>query len=91
MLQLPHAFAESSGSRGASMSQLLATPGKFYKRRSQSMYDFIAVPFFEVEEDKPAEDSCVQKKGFWLIDSAIPRVSQLPDNYRVGRYAKVAS
>ena len=50
-----------------------------------------AAPFFEVGEDKPVEDSCVQKKGFWLIDSAIPTVSQLPDNYRVERYAKVAS
>lgn len=44
-----------------------------------------AAPFFEVEEDKPAGDSCVQKKGFWLVDSAIPTVSQLPDNYRVER------
>jgi hypothetical protein len=50
-----------------------------------------AAPFFEVGEDKPAGDSCVQKKGFWLIDSAIPTLSQLPDNYRVERYAKVAS
>jgi hypothetical protein len=50
-----------------------------------------AAPFFEVGEDKPTEDSCVQKKGFWLIDSAIPTVNQLPDNFRVERYAKVAS
>lgn len=49
-----------------------------------------AAPFFEVEEDKPVQDSCVQKKGFWLIDSAIPTVSQLPDNYKVEHYAKVA-
>jgi hypothetical protein len=36
------------------------------------------------------EDSCVQKEGFWLIDFAVPTINQLPDNYRVDRYAKVA-
>jgi hypothetical protein len=50
-----------------------------------------AGPFFDVGEDKPVEDSCVQQKGFWLIDTSIPAVSPLPDNYRVERYAKVAS
>jgi len=49
-----------------------------------------AGPFFDVGEDKPVEDSCVQKGGFWLVDISIPEVSQLPDNYRVERYAKVA-
>jgi hypothetical protein len=49
-----------------------------------------AGPFFDVGEDKPMEDSCVQKEGFWLIDSLIPAVSQLPDNYKVQRYGKVA-
>ena len=49
-----------------------------------------AGPFFDVGEDKPVEDSCVQKEGFWLIDSVIPAVSQLPDNYKVQRYGKVA-
>ena len=50
-----------------------------------------AGPYFEVGEDKPVEDSCVQQKGFWLIDTdtLIPAVSQAPDNYRVQRYAKV--
>lgn len=48
-----------------------------------------AGPFFDVGEDKPAEDSCVQKEGFWLIDSLIPAVSQLPDNYRVQHYGTV--
>jgi hypothetical protein len=47
-------------------------------------------PFFDVGEDKPVEDSCVQKEGFWLIDTVIPAVSQLPDDYRVEHYAKVA-
>ena len=46
--------------------------------------------FFDVGEDKPVEDSCVQKEGFWLIDSVIPAISQLPDNYKVQRYGKVA-
>ena len=51
-----------------------------------------AGPYFEVGEDKPEEDSCVQQKGFWLMDTdtLIPAVSQLPDNYRVERYGKVA-
>jgi hypothetical protein len=48
-----------------------------------------AGPFFDAGEDKPVEDSCVQKEGFWLIDSAIPAVSQLPDNYKVQRYGRV--
>jgi hypothetical protein len=48
-----------------------------------------AGPYFEVGEDKPVEDSCVQQKGFWLMDTSIPAVTQLPDNYRVERYAKV--
>jgi hypothetical protein len=50
---------------------------------------FTAGPFFEEGEDKPVEDSCVQQKGFWLMDTSIPAVTQLPDNYRVERYAKV--
>lgn len=48
-----------------------------------------AGPFFEEGEDKPVEDSCVQQKGFWLMDTSIPAVTQLPDNYKVERYAKV--
>jgi hypothetical protein len=48
-----------------------------------------AGPFFEEGEDKPLEDSCVQQKGFWLMDTSIPAVTQLPDNYRVERYAKI--
>ena len=48
-----------------------------------------AAPFFEVGGDKPIDDSCVQEKGFWLVDSAIPTVSQLPDNYKVERYGKM--
>jgi hypothetical protein len=50
----------------------------------------IAGPYFDVGEDSPREDSCVEKEGFWLIDSAIPAVSQLPDNYKVQHYGKVA-
>jgi hypothetical protein len=49
-----------------------------------------AGPFFDVGEDKPVKDSCVQQDGFWLIDTAIPAVSQLPDNYKVQRYGKDA-
>src|SRR5258707_9296130 len=48
-----------------------------------------AGPFFEEGEDKPVEDSCVQQKGFWLMDTSIPAVTHLPDNYTVERYAKV--
>lgn len=47
-----------------------------------------AGPYFEVAEDKPVDDSCVEKRGFWLIDFGIPAVRQLPDNYKVQRYAK---
>ena len=49
----------------------------------------VAEPFSDME-DKPVEGSCVQKEGFWLVDTATPAVSQLPDNYRVERYGKVA-
>jgi hypothetical protein len=48
-----------------------------------------AGPFFEEGEDNPVEDSCVQQKGFWLIDTSIPAVTQLPNNYTGERYAKV--
>jgi dipeptidyl aminopeptidase/acylaminoacyl peptidase len=49
-----------------------------------------AEPFFDYGEDSPSQDSCVQKKGFWLIDFAIPAVRQLPDDYKVQHYGKVA-
>lgn len=49
-----------------------------------------AGPYFDVGEDKPVEDSCVQKEGLWLVDIKIPVVNQLPDNYKVERYAKIA-
>ena len=48
-----------------------------------------AGPFFEEGEDKPVKNSCVQQKRFWLMDTSIPAVTQLPDNYRIKRYAKV--
>ena len=47
-------------------------------------------PWFDLGEDRPREDSCVQKQGFWLIDSAIPAVSRIPDNYKVQHYGKDA-
>jgi hypothetical protein len=34
-----------------------------------------AGPYFDVGEDMPREDSCVQKKGLWLIDSVISAIS----------------
>jgi hypothetical protein len=49
-----------------------------------------AGPFFDVGEDQPVENSCVQQKGFWLIDTSTSAVSPLPNNYKVERYAKVA-
>ena len=49
-----------------------------------------AGPFFDVGEDKPVEHSCVQRQGFWLVDSVIPTVSRLPDNCKVQRYGKDA-
>jgi hypothetical protein len=49
-----------------------------------------AEPYFDVGEDRPREDSCIQKKGLWLIDSAIPAISQLPDSYKIQRYGKDA-
>jgi len=48
-----------------------------------------AGPFFEEGEDKPVDDSCVQQKGLWLMDTSIPAVTQLPNDYRVKRYARV--
>jgi hypothetical protein len=47
-----------------------------------------AEPFFDYGDDSPSQDSCVQKKGFWLIDFAIPAVNQLPDDYKVQHYGK---
>jgi len=48
-----------------------------------------ANPFFNVGEDKPVEDSCVQQKGFWLIDSSTSTLRPLPENYKVERYGRV--
>jgi hypothetical protein len=50
-----------------------------------------AEPFFDYGDDSPSQDSCVQKKGFWLIDFAIPAVNQLPDDYKVQHYGKDAT
>jgi hypothetical protein len=50
-----------------------------------------AGPFFDYGEDSPSQDSCVQKKGFWLIDFAIPAVNPLPDDYKVQHYGKNAT
>jgi len=49
-----------------------------------------AEPYFGYGEDKAAEDSCVQKQGFWLVDFAIPTVRQLADSYEPRHYGKVA-
>jgi hypothetical protein len=49
-----------------------------------------AEPFFEYGEDNPSQDSCVRKKGIWLVDFAIPDVKHLPDNYKVQHYGKDA-
>jgi hypothetical protein len=47
-----------------------------------------AGPFFDVGEDKPVKESCVQQEGTWLIDTAIGTVSQLPKGYKVQHYGK---
>jgi hypothetical protein len=48
-----------------------------------------AEPWFDFGEDTPAADSCVQKEGLWLIDFAVPAVSQLQDDYQVQHYGKI--
>jgi hypothetical protein len=50
-----------------------------------------AEPFVDYGNDSPSQDSCVQKKGFWLIDFAIPAVNQLPDAYKVQHCGKDAT
>jgi hypothetical protein len=50
-----------------------------------------AGPFFDVGEDKPVKDSCVQQEGSWLIDPASGAVRQLAKGYKVQRYGKDAS
>jgi hypothetical protein len=47
-----------------------------------------AAPFFEVGEDKPVKESCVQQEGAWLMDTAIGTVRQLPKGYKVQHYGK---
>lgn len=49
-----------------------------------------AAPFFDVGEDKPVKDSCVQQEGFWLIDTATLAANKLPVHYEVRRYGKTA-
>jgi hypothetical protein len=48
-----------------------------------------AEPYFDYGEHKAVEDSCVQKKSFWLVDFAIPTVRQLADSYEPRHYGKV--
>jgi hypothetical protein len=49
-----------------------------------------AEPYFDYGEDKAAENSCVQRESFWLVDDAIPAVHQLADGYQTRKFGKVA-
>jgi hypothetical protein len=49
-----------------------------------------AEPFFDYGEDKAAEDSCVRRESFWLVDFAIPAVRQLADRYKTRQFGNVA-
>jgi hypothetical protein len=47
-----------------------------------------ASPFFMVAEEKPEEDSCVQKESMWLFDPATQKLVPLLEDYKVQRYGK---
>ncbi len=49
-----------------------------------------AEPYFDYGEDKAAEDSCVRRESFWLVDFAIPAVRQLADRYKTRQFGNVA-
>ena len=49
-----------------------------------------AEPYFDYGEDKAAENSCVQRESFWLVDYAIPAVRQLADSYKTRQFGKFA-
>jgi hypothetical protein len=51
---------------------------------------FSAQPYFDVGEDTPRRDSCVERKGLWLLNRTEQTVSPLPDEYKVRRYGKYA-
>jgi hypothetical protein len=47
-----------------------------------------ASPFFMMGEDKPEEDSCVEKDGMWLFDPATRKLAPLSAEFKVHRYGK---
>jgi len=47
-----------------------------------------ASPFFMLGEERAEEDSCVQKKGLWLLDPATQILVLLPDDYKAQRYGR---
>jgi hypothetical protein len=50
-----------------------------------------ASPFFRMGEDKPEDDSCVQKQGVWLFDPATQKLVPLADDFKVQRYGRFES
>jgi hypothetical protein len=45
-----------------------------------------AGPYFDEGEEQPRADSCVAKKGLWLIAPADDAIRPLPDNYKPKHY-----
>jgi hypothetical protein len=46
-------------------------------------------PWFDVGEDTPSKDSCVDKAGLWAVNLAAAEVKELPADTEVKRYGKV--
>jgi hypothetical protein len=47
-----------------------------------------AGPYFDEGKGQPRPESCMAKKGIWLIGPAHDVIRQLPDDYMPKRYGK---
>jgi hypothetical protein len=48
-----------------------------------------ASPYYDINADSPRKDSCVLKEGLWLVDSTIPKLKPLSNDYRVQRFGRI--
>ncbi len=78
---IPQAFCKRAGKSCAAVIEPLGFS-------SEGQVILQASPFFMLGEEKAEEDSCVQKKGLWLLDPATQTLVLLPDDYRMDRYGE---
>lgn len=75
------AFSTRAGTSCAVVIQPLG-----FSRNSQVVLK--ASPFFMMGEEKPEENSCVQRESMWLFDPATQKLVRLSGEFKVQRYGK---